>query len=376
MQLSPFILSRMDAILTDWQHFARANAPDEPRMSDLALRDHAKEILEAVALDLGSPQSRHEQLAKSRGESDDGPGPRTAAAIHGALRQGDDFSLLQLSAEFRALRATVLRQWLPTVGVVTQAVLDDMVRFNEAIDQALAQSIVAYSERADQSRDLFLAVLGHDLRSPLANVAMIGEMLARAGVPPEQVRELGVRAARSARFMNHMVEDLLTYTRVQMGRGIPTSRRDSDLGEVLQAAVTDAAATHPRARFETALSGDLRLHADPVRLQQMLTNLLVNAAQHGGDVHPVQAGASVSGDEIVLRVTNHGRPVAPDDHERIFRPLVQLPGADSRATSLGLGLYIAREIATAHGGSLGLTSDPEHGTVFEARLPLARAPGP
>ena len=118
MQLSRFIETQMDAILVDWETFARRNAPDGSGMTDLALRDHAKDILQAVALDLALPQSTEEQFAKSQGDSDDMPGPRTAAAIHGALRQDSDYSLLQLSAEFRALRATVLRQWLPTVAAI------------------------------------------------------------------------------------------------------------------------------------------------------------------------------------------------------------------------------------------------------------------
>ncbi|GAB6195849.1 ATP-binding protein [Lysobacter xanthus] len=373
MELARFIETHMDAILSDWEDFARRNAPEGTRMTDLALRDHSREILHAVALDLGSPQSGAEQFTKSQGESDSGPGPRTAAAIHGALRQSNDFSLLQLSAEFRALRATVLRRWLPHVREVTDVVLDAMVRFNESIDQALAQSIVAYTERENLARDLFLAVLGHDLRSPLANVAMIGELLTRAGVSAEQVQDLGVRASRSARFMNHMVDDLLSYTRVQMGRGMPTAPADGDLTDVVHAAVADAGATYPRSRFDIDLDGDLRGRFDPVRLQQMLTNLLVNAAQHGEREPGVQIEVRADGDTIVIRVINHGRPVGEADIERIFKPMVQLPESDSRPTSLGLGLYIAREIATAHGGSLTLTSSVERGTVFEGRLPRLAA---
>ncbi|TZF88762.1 sensor histidine kinase [Cognatilysobacter lacus] len=369
MQLSRFIDSDMEAILSDWEQFARRNAPEGSRMTHLALRDHAAEILQAVALDLSCPQSDAEQLAKSQGDSDDAPGLRASSAIHGALRQSNDYSLLQLSAEFRALRATVLRLWLPTVREVTETAMDEMVRFNEAIDQALAQSIVAYSERENLARDLFLAVLGHDLRSPLANVAMIGELLTRAGVSAEQVQDLGQRASRSARFMNHMVDDLLSYTRVQMGRGIPTSPVHCDIADLVKAAVDDAGATYPRSRFDIAVAGDLRGTFDPVRIQQMLTNLLVNAAQHGDRGPGVQIEARDEADTIVLRVINHGRPVPEADIERIFKPLVQLPDGDSRPTSLGLGLYIAREIATAHGGSLEVTSNAEDGTVFEARLP-------
>lgn len=372
MRLSTFIEGRMDAIMAEWETFARRNAPERADMSDLALRDHAREILAAVARDLARPQSAQEQWTKSQGDSDVDPGPRTAAAIHGALRQSSDFSLLQLSAEFRALRATVLRLWLPGVGAVGESVLDDMVRFNEAIDQALAQSIIAFSERADLARDLFLAVLGHDLRSPIANVSMVGELLTRADLPTNRVHELGLRASRSARFMRHMVDDLLSYTRVQMGQGIPTSPTRCDVADVLRAAVADAAATYPQANFEVGFSGDTHARIDAVRMQQLLTNLLVNAAQHGDTDRPVTVFAEGSEAAIVLRVTNHGTPLAEADRELIFRPLVQLEEAardDTRASSLGLGLFIAREIAHAHGGTIAVSSSAAAGTTFETVFP-------
>lgn len=371
MSLSEFIEANMDGILAEWETFARRNAPPASEMTDLALRDHARQIMEAVARDLASLQSDAQSFAKSQGDSDATTGQRTAATIHGALRHGNDFSLLQLSAEFRALRATVLRLWLPGVGEVTDAVLDDMVRFNEAIDQALAQSIIAYSGRADLTRDLFLAVLGHDLRAPLSNVSMIGELLIRGRMPADTVQELGMRAVRSARFMRHMVDDLLSYTRVQMGRGIPTSPTDCDIAEVVRTAVADATATYPQGRFDVTTAGHTVGHADGGRLQQLFTNLLVNAVQHGEPGHAVRVSVAGDADAITVCVSNRGRVLSDEQCELIFRPLVQLPGdsdGDTRSTSLGLGLYIAREIAHAHAGSIRVTSR-EGGTTFETTLP-------
>ena len=373
MSLSQFIQTQLEPILVEWEEFARRNAPSQSKMTALALRDHAGEILLDVARDLAGEQSAAEQFTKSQGDSDE-TGPRHAATVHGALRQANDFSLLQLSAEFRALRATVLRLWLPTEHVMTDAVVADMVRFNEAIDQALAQSIVSYSERADLTRELFLAVLGHDLRSPLANVAMVGEMLTRADLKREQVHDLGMRTTRSARFMKHMVDDLLGYTRVQMGRGIPTTRAECDVGDALRAAVTDAGASFPEARFELSLHGDVHGLFDSIRVQQLVTNLLVNAVQHGGTGLPVGVTATGDAEGVVICVTNHGKPIAPSACELIFQPLVQLPDDDSEiddsnCTSLGLGLYIAREIAQAHAGTIAVTSSEAQGTVFEVVLP-------
>lgn len=118
MSLSRFIESHIEPILAEWDTFARRNAPGQGGMSNLALRDHAAEILRDLAADLAGSQSSKAQFTKSQGDSDEVGQPH-AATEHGALRQANDFTLLQLSAEFRALRATVLRLWLPTESVVT-----------------------------------------------------------------------------------------------------------------------------------------------------------------------------------------------------------------------------------------------------------------
>lgn len=128
-------------------------------MSDLALRNHAEQILRAIAADIETPQSDAAQWRKSEGHRDNRGRGQTDAAIHGVLRQERDFSLLQLTAEYRALRATVLRQWLPLAHPLDGASAQEMVRFNEAIDQALAESVVAYDERSQAARRLSEAAM-------------------------------------------------------------------------------------------------------------------------------------------------------------------------------------------------------------------------
>lgn len=213
MNLATFIRSDMTEILAEWTAFAKKAAPADGAMSDLALTDHAEAILCAIAVDIETRQSKRQQYEKSQGDEVDTSEKESAAAIHGRLRQASNFSLLQLSAEFRALRATVLRLWLPGVQQMSETTIHEMVRFNEAIDQALAESIVTFSARADRTRDLFLAVLGHDLRAPLATVSLVGDLLSRSLMPQEQVATLGQKAKRSAMLMSAMVTDLLGYTR-------------------------------------------------------------------------------------------------------------------------------------------------------------------
>lgn len=208
MELHRFIHNHMEAILAEWDAFAQSITPEE-QFSDRAVRDHAKQILMAIALDIETYQSSKKQLEKSQGLALDPDVDSTAASIHGALRQENNFSLMQLSAEFRALRATVLRLWLPQVENMSPTTVHSMIRFNEAIDQALSESIAAYSDSADQTRELFLAILGHDLRAPLATMTASGELLAIPQMPAAKIPEIGARVRRSARLMSSMVEDLL-----------------------------------------------------------------------------------------------------------------------------------------------------------------------
>jgi signal transduction histidine kinase len=251
---------------------------------------------------------------------------------------------------------------------------DDMVRFNEAIDQALAESVVTYSARADHMRELFLAILGHDLRAPLSSMLMAGDMMATLPLEPDKVRETGQRVRRGARMMSKMVEDLIGYTRTQLGAGMPTMLARTDLREIFRAAIEDAGATHPDTRFEIDGDADLSGQFDSVRLQQLFTNLLVNAAQYGTSATPVRIAARADEHQVMVTVTNDGAAIPADSLETIFSPLIQLAsaGEDARPrTSLGLGLFVAREIALAHGGGISAASSEEEGTVFSVALPRA-----
>ena len=377
MKLATFITENMDCILSEWEAFATTLEPAASQMSPLALRDHAKGILTAIVLDIRTRQNAEEQLQKSQGLAPEPEGVKSAASIHGALRHDSNFSLVQLSAEFRALRATVLRLWLPQVSTMSSSTNDEMVRFNEAIDQALAESVVTYSARADHTRELFLAVLGHDLRAPLSTLSMAGQLLMSEATPAAQVGPIGLRIERCARLMSIMVDDLIGYTRTQLGAGMPTMLLDTDLRSICEAAVEDALATHPGSDFDVALVGDLVGQYDGVRMHQLMTNLLINAAQYGGRSAPVLLRARADADTVIIEVTNQGNTIPADSLQSIFRPLIQLPAeGDARpGTSLGLGLFIAREIALAHGGTIVVSSNEMQGTTFTVRLPRNNSSG-
>lgn len=374
MKLHLFLSQNIEAILDEWVAFAQTQEPAADGMTLTALRDHAKGILQDIVLDIKTRQNADEQQQKSKGMAPDADA-ESAASAHGALRQASNFTLLQLSAEFRALRATVLRLWLPKVEKMSQDTIYEMVRFNEAIDQALAESIITYSARADQTRELFLAILGHDLRAPLSTMLMAGDLLAKPALGEQQIGLMAGRIKRSARLMGSMVDDLLGYTRTQLGSGMPVALRPCDVGSVCRGAMDDARATHPATRFRLEATGEVLGEFDPVRLHQLFTNLLVNAAQYGAKGEAVLLQVCGEKSEINVRVTNHGAVIPESSWQSIFKPLIQLnepgdgDGEGRPRTSLGLGLFVAREIAVAHGGSISVQSDKAAGTTFTVILP-------
>ena len=221
MRLPQFLRENLESILIEFAAFVRTLVPSAGGMTDLALRDHAEDILLAIASDIETAQSESQRRTKSEGRAPAAACRETSATAHGVMRQMAGFDLNQVSGEYRALRATVLRLWKDSTDKVDASVLEEMTRFNEAIDQALAESIAAYSARTAESRDLFLAVLGHDLRSPLGSLSACLELMDRFDSPtaPQRERVFAI-ANRSVSVIDMMVTDLLEYTRTRLGRGI------------------------------------------------------------------------------------------------------------------------------------------------------------
>lgn len=372
MNLSNFITSHMEQILVEWEEFATTFGAVADKMSSLELRDHARQILEFVASDIQNEQTPEQADAKSHGQEPASISDDNASVIHGRLRYASGFTLLQLIAEYRAMRASVLKLWAENGVAAIVENAKDITRFNEAIDQSLADAAVAYSNKLNETRDMFVAILGHDLRTPLAAVVTAGSYLARAGAFEERVQQIGVRVTRSAATMSGMVNDLLALARTQLGEGIPIKREYCDLLEMCQWAIDDANAAYPRARFDLYATGELIGTFDQSRLQQLLTNLATNAAQHGSADTAINVRIAGEADRILLTVQNQGPPIPSESLSNIFTSLVQLPenGRGPRPrSSLGLGLYIAKQIAISHGGDISVRSDDLIGTVFTVDIP-------
>jgi len=169
MRLAEFIFANIEPVLVEWEAFARSLLPGKD-MTVVALRDDAESILRSTAQDIQNSQSIHQQASKSKGHSGAGGSASdrldNASDLHGVGRAGSGFHITEVVAEYRALRASVLRLWRESLPEPTVDDIDDVTRFNESLDQSLARGVGSYSKRIDESRQMFLAILSHDLRNP------------------------------------------------------------------------------------------------------------------------------------------------------------------------------------------------------------------
>jgi signal transduction histidine kinase len=369
MRLAEFILDNIEPILAEWDAFAKSLPPGQ-EMNSAALRDDAERMLRFVAADMEAAQSEGQRSVKAKGHQPVGI-ENSAAHRHGRLRLMQAFDLVQMVSEFRALRASVIRLWSAQPGVVLPAPASELIRFNEAIDQILAESVNRYASDMDRARELLLAVLGHDLRNPLSSIRMSAEVLAKTPLTPRQ-SDLTAGIIRGSERMRRMVHDLLDFTRTRLGAKLVVEPERCDLDAVCRNIAEEIRSGHPDREISVATSGNCIGQWDCERMGQLVSNLVGNAVQHGHPNTPVIVRtAGDDPDSVTLVVENQGPAIPTDRRLNIFDPLNRPPQATQRGQggSLGLGLYIAREIALAHGGSVKLVSSNESRTLFEVRLP-------
>jgi signal transduction histidine kinase len=373
MRLSSFISSNLDAILVDWVAFAREQLPAAASMDEAALLDHGRLILEEIAADMGRPQGDHERQAKSEGN---GSARSTSLHVpsrsHARQRERQGFEVQQMVAEYRALRATVLRLWSAASSSVQREDLEDVTRFNEAVDQAIAESLQVFVAEVDRARDLFLGMLGHDLRGPLSTIASSAALDVRTR--PNDSRRSAV-VLRSVAQMKALLDDLVEYTRHRLGSGLAIAPATIQLDHFARNTLDEIDAISSGRVLDLEVEGDLQGEWDARRLHQALSNLVFNALKYGLPSAPIRINLDgTREDEVVLTVRNTGDPIPKEMLPRLFDPLVRATGNDGDAASqvaganLGLGLYVVREIAKAHGGTVEVTSDDSE-TRFELRLP-------
>lgn len=238
---------------------------------------------------------------------------------------------------------------------------------NAEVAALLADEKLAMAEERNRLRDVFIGVLGHDLRNPLGAIGMGAQVLLTQELPPPARVVVG-KILSSVTRMSSLIRDVLDFARGQLGGGIPIAVADTNMAHVCEAVVEEHRMRTPSREIHLHTHGNLRGRWDRERAEQALSNLLSNAIQHGtGDITVI---ARDEGDAVVVTTHNLGPPIPADALTAVFEPFRK---ADSSASGLGLGLYIVREIARAHGASVDVDSSAEHGTSFTIRWPRAPA---
>jgi signal transduction histidine kinase len=373
VRLSNFILINMEVILGEWEDFARTVHPNAATVDAVELRDHAEGMLRTIAADIATEQTERQSIDKALGRLPRGEG-ESMAETHAVTRMEAGFTIDQLVAEYRALRASVLRLWEQRIKTTTAYETLDMTRFNEAIDQALAESVARYTTMVQESQHLFLAILGHDVRTPLSAIRMGAHVLMLDETLPSKHLKVASRILGSAERMGDIVSDLLDFTAAHLGNGIPVKPSSTDLAIVCRDVVEEMRTVHADRTIFSDLSGDLQGHADRTRICQALSNLVNNAVQHGSSESPVTVTAKGTLDKITLSVHNKGEVISPAVQQILFDPVKQRAlrlkhDREGRVQNLGLGLYIASEIVKAHSGHITIASAAEEGTTFTIHLP-------
>lgn len=408
MRLAEFILANVEPILAEWDAFARSIWPAETSgaaVDPSRLRDHAEEILRAAAQDMISDQTGSQQSAKSKG---DGGSGSTSVAVdraslsHGSGRVGEGFALPAVVAEYRALRASVLRLWRESGPAPDLRDLADVTRFNEAIDQSLTEGVRSYTEQverdrqallgneqtarreaedANRAKDMFLATLSHEMRTPLNAITGWIHILRIKGAKVEGVAEGLDVIERNTKTQVRLIEEVLDVSRIVSGK-MRLDIADCDLRDPIHAGVE---AVRPAARAR-GIRIDLQLDpaaaeasCDATRIQQVVWNLVSNAIKFTPKGGAIVVRLAREASHLKLTVSDNGQGMGPDLLPYVFDRFWQADsGTRRKVGGLGLGLSIVKHLVEMHGGTVEAESEGEHrGSTFTVRLPVravTRAP--
>jgi len=372
MRLANFIRENKQPIIGEWESFARTLTP-AAHMTRFQLRDHIEQILSFIAEDLESPQTAGQQIRKSHGKNDSMDVENSAAEIHGNIRHDEGFDIVQMVSEYRALRSSVIKLWTNANRILSDEDVVDLTRFNESIDQALAESVVKFTQKVDYSKDLLMGVLGHDIRSPLGAMNMCAELIPRVGILNDKQVELTSQIITSGTRISDIISTLLDLTRARAGTGLPILKARMDIGVICQKVIDEMQIQHPDRTILLEIIGDVEGEWDTTRIGQLFSNLIGNAVQYGTKAAPIDVQIKGDSLEVIVSIHNSGIPIPPKQLTTLFNSFTRGESngtqAGSPTSNLGLGLFITKEIVIAHEGTIKVISNEKEGTTFSVRLP-------
>ncbi|WP_254511453.1 hybrid sensor histidine kinase/response regulator [Anatilimnocola floriformis] len=401
MRLADFIEANIELILAEWEVFARKIWPHSSAgavVDPATLRDDAEDILLATVSDMRSDQTTSQQSEKSKGgglAGKSGDQVNKASELHGAGRVGSGFQLWAVVAEYRALRASVLRLWRESGPETDLNDIDDVTRFNECIDQSLTESVRAYTkqverdrvellvkeqaarkdaENANRAKDLFLATLSHELRTPLNAIVGWINILRLSGDSEENLAEGLDVIERNTKAQVQLIEDVLDVSRIVSGK-LRLDIRDCDLIDIINAGIDVVRPTANAKEISLEVQLDptaRRASCDATRMQQVVWNLLTNALKFTGKRGVVRVTLARESSCLRLMVSDNGQGISPELLPYVFERFRQADSSTRRTYGgLGLGLSIVKHLAEMHGGTVEAQSGGEgQGATFIVSLPI------
>ena len=371
MKFAQFIKNHKKDITNEWVKFAKDNINGVNKLKPEEVRDHISQMLDRIVENMETSETDAQQEKKSKGNKRTLSGDSKAANQHGEQRADVGFNLMELSSEFRALRASVLRLWeADSKGEKTETDFQEMIRFNEAIDELWMFSLERFDEKVDESKNWFIGILGHDLRNPLAAIMGVQSILKLSKNLSEKEMSLVGRADSSAKRMRELINNLLELTSLRLGSGMTINNSPVDLSKQSEKIVQELQLSYPDADLQIESAGPVLGEWDVIRLDQLMTNLITNAIRYGVPGGPVTISVSETGDEAIFQVHNEGAPLPAQIKEMISTGMfTKTKGDPTHNDSFGLGLYIVKAIVDGHKGQIKVESMKGKGTTFEILLP-------
>lgn len=347
MSLPHFIHESIEDILAEWEReCGESSSGAEPA----ARRQHFGKVLRAVA----------DEMKRL---------PAGAAAA-GAAEAAPHSHAGQLVGDYASLRTSVVQQWRRKHPTPSASDLDDLVRFNEAMDRSLAELTVTFSPSQSQPQSLFLGVLNHELRTSVASILMSAQVLTHRSTPGTPEAKAAQRILRSCEQLRQSLDALSDFTKVRLGAHLDIDRVPDDMGVLCRQALDAFARVDPERKIRLASDGDLNGDWDKSRIREAIGALIGNAARfasHGSPVTIVVDGHAAV--DITITVHGDGTPIDVETLRTIFDPVARGELEDATYAGLGLGLFMVRKVVDAHGGKVGVEAEDGRGTTFTIVLP-------
>ncbi|WP_105385373.1 PAS domain-containing sensor histidine kinase [Neorhizobium alkalisoli] len=295
-------------------------------------------------------------------------------------RQSEDGNLLFTRVTlFQATGRRKYERELVDARRAAEKAKQDLQALNEGLARRVTEGLVERirlqrgllaEQEVARLREQFVAILGHDLRNPLASIVGGLNILSKESQTEKAKRVLALMSSSTERMFS-LINDMLDFARLKSGAGIDVEISRTDLKPTLEQVVEEFRSSHPTRAIASDFELPSPVDCDPARIAQLVSNLMGNALTHGAGNKPIKIVACISGDELTITVRNHGVPIPKDIQDRLFQPFFRA-GASSGNQGLGLGLYIASEIARSHRGYLEVRSDQEE-TKFTFTMPASSA---